>query len=570
MSDPYYDENDSSEKVSKMHLPKTISSPHLGENIMRKVDRDPYEVYEHAKVLGTGSMGSVNMVKKRDNEVGGTARWHNLSVRKQLEMKGIHPSIVTLLTLPLVGNWFRNCTGINNNEKREEGDAEDELDLSRACADSTKSNDETLSLDGTRHTTLDRSLHSSPAHVRINKYFESGKMNGKYEAYYALKSIHLSRVHDDLFINELKNEIEIMKGLDHAHITRLIETYEHRGHLYMVMELCSGGDLYSRDPYTEDQAARITSSILSAVDYMHKHSIVHRDLKYENVLFANASPKAEIKIIDFGLSKKYLPDQRLKEGVGTVYTMSPEVLSGDYTNKADVWAVGVLAYMLLSSQMPFFGRKRRDILEKIMRCKYDFRGRRWSTVSHTAKNFVSDLLRKDPNERPCAQEAKQSLWLNMKLTSSLRTASEDDMDAVATSLECYSAHKTLQKLALLIIAHKSNSEDIGFLRKVFKRYDKNKDGAISLSEFKQCLSKYEFSDDHVEELFNSVDLDGTKEIKYTEFLAATIESTGLVTEERLAEAFDRLDSDDSGYISIQVSHRALKNDFFLLINILRL
>jgi calcium-dependent protein kinase len=84
------------------------------------------------------------------------------------------------------------------------------------------------------------------------------------------------------------------------------------------MELCSGGDLYSRDPYTEDEAARIVSSILSAVGYMHSRKVVHRDLKYENILFVNDSPMAEIKLIDFGLSKKYASDKELTEGVGTV------------------------------------------------------------------------------------------------------------------------------------------------------------------------------------------------------------------------------------------------------------
>ena len=128
--------------------------------------------------------------------------------------------------------------------------------------------------------------------------------------------------------------------------------------MYLVLELCSGGDLYTRDPYTEDQAARIVNSIMSAVAFMHDHGIMHRDLKYENVMFANSSPKAEVKIIDFGLSKRHNPDDVLKEGVGTVYTMSPQVLEGNYTNKADVWAVGVLAYMLLSSQMPFYGNEK--------------------------------------------------------------------------------------------------------------------------------------------------------------------------------------------------------------------
>jgi calcium-dependent protein kinase len=86
-----------------------------------------------------------------------------------------------------------------------------------------------------------------------------------------------------------------MKRFDHAHIVRPIETFENKGHLYMVMELCSGGDLYSRDPYTEAQAARIVGSIVNAVAYMHKHNVIHRDLKYENIMFANTSDNAEIK-----------------------------------------------------------------------------------------------------------------------------------------------------------------------------------------------------------------------------------------------------------------------------------
>ena len=93
----------------------------------------------------------------------------------------------------------------------------------------------------------------------------------------------------------LKNEINLLKGLDHCHIVRPLETYQFSGHLYMLMELCSGGDLYARDPYTEEQAARIIESLLSAVAYMHEHNVVHRDLKYENVMFVNTNPNSEIK-----------------------------------------------------------------------------------------------------------------------------------------------------------------------------------------------------------------------------------------------------------------------------------
>ena len=181
---------------------------------------------------------------------------------------------------------------------------------------------------------------------------------------------------------------------------------------------------------------------------------------------------------------------------------------------------------------------------------------------HSSRNNIYDLtiLQFKPEARSSAHEARQCLWLNMKMNSSVRTATDDDMDMVAYSIESYSNKRTLQKLALMLIAHKSTSEEIGFLRKVFKRYDTDKSGAISLDEFKQCLSKYEYNDDYVESLFQAADLDGTGSIKYTEFLAATIDATGLVTEDRLAEAFDRLDSDDSGFISFENLREILGED----------
>lgn len=100
-----------------------------------------------------------------------------------------------------------------------------------------------------------------------------------------MKSIHLSRVTDPSFVEELRNEVRILRDVDHPHIVRPIETYEHRNQIFIVMELCSGGDLYTRDPYTEPEAARIVGNILSAISYMHSRNISHRDLKYENIMY---------------------------------------------------------------------------------------------------------------------------------------------------------------------------------------------------------------------------------------------------------------------------------------------
>lgn len=135
-----------------------------------------------------------------------------------------------------------------------------------------------------------------------------------------MKSIHLSRLADNSYIDELKNEVEILKSLDHPHVVRAIETFEHRNQIFVVMECCSGGDLYSRDPYTEDEAARIVTALLNAIAYMHARGICHRDIKYENILFASEDPRAEIKLIDFGLSK-FFGNEQLTDGVGTMYVV---------------------------------------------------------------------------------------------------------------------------------------------------------------------------------------------------------------------------------------------------------
>ena len=250
-------------------------------------------------IIINSGFGCYHMVKKRNDTVGGSARVKNLSTRRRLEMHSVHPVAVDICMLPILGSWFETCTGLEEYTKNTafaplattSVDSED-IDGSRASSIGDRIAP-SLHNSGLR---LDMSLHHTANHLRIKKYIDKQRAKGKNEPYYALKSIHLDRVHDPLFVNELRNEIAIMKRLDHAHIVRPIETYESRqGHLYMIMELCSGGDLYTRDPYTEDQAARIVSGVISAVGYMHEHNIIHRDLKYENVMFVNNGPKAEIK-----------------------------------------------------------------------------------------------------------------------------------------------------------------------------------------------------------------------------------------------------------------------------------
>jgi calcium-dependent protein kinase len=125
----------------------------------------------------------------------------------------------------------------------------------------------------------------------------------------------------------LVSPVEILRTLDHPHIVKAIETFDYHGQLRLVLELCSGGDLYARDPYTEQEASGIVQGLMSAIAYLHSRNIVHRDLKFENIMFVNKSPTAEVKLIDFGLSQKYAADTHLHDAVGTYVDRSFIVLS---------------------------------------------------------------------------------------------------------------------------------------------------------------------------------------------------------------------------------------------------
>jgi calcium-dependent protein kinase len=142
------------------------------------------------------------------------------------------------------------------------------------------------------------------------------------EVLYALKSIILDKV-SPLFLEELRNEISILRGLDHPNIIKALEVYDGPRQIYIVLELCDGGDLYKRAPYSEKDSATIMGKLLSAVKYLHDHGIVHRDLKFENIMFESQNSE-EIKVIDFGLSKKFAYGEKdiMNEGVGTLYTVS--------------------------------------------------------------------------------------------------------------------------------------------------------------------------------------------------------------------------------------------------------
>jgi Ca2+-binding EF-hand superfamily protein len=194
---------------------------------------------------------------------------------------------------------------------------------------------------------------------------------------------------------------------------------------------------------------------------------------------------------------------------------------------------------------------RQHVVRRIVAGKFAFKGRRWRQVSNEARQFVLDLLKVQPEERPTGVAALKLPWLQQDDFTGTPQTTAELMDSVQATVETFATYGRLKKLALLVIAYKSTNEEIGFLRRVFRKFDKSSDGEISLDDFKETLSEYHYTDEELERMFNAIDIDGTGLVHYSEFLAASIEVHGSIDEERIAEAFDLLDNDDSGYINAQ-------------------
>ncbi|CAI5725761.1 unnamed protein product [Hyaloperonospora brassicae] len=217
----------------------------------------------------------------------------------------------------------------------------------------------------------------------------------------------------------LRTEIAILKLVQHPHVIRLHDVYEDRQHIFIVMELVSGGELFNRIAkrvrYTEAEARLVMYQLLESVQYLHQLGIVHRDLKPENILCGDAL--TDVKIADFGLSKLVCPDELMKVPCGTLNYVAPEVLAlTGYGREADLWSLGVIMYLLLRGELPFSGRTKGDVIRKTLHAVVDLEtDRAWRRVSVAGKNLLRGLLTKDPASRLTAQDALVHDWFRSDL-----------------------------------------------------------------------------------------------------------------------------------------------------------
>jgi len=230
----------------------------------------------------------------------------------------------------------------------------------------------------------------------------------------AVKTVSKNRVPDR---EQLMNEINILKLLNHPNIVCLFDTFESAKEVHTVLELCSGGELYHKLResclgFDEAVAMQFLCQMVSAVEHLHNSFISHRDVKPENCLLVTKYEDlryAKLKLSDFGFARKFERGQPMQTQVFSACYAAPEVFSRAYTEACDLWSLGVAAYFFLSGELPFTGATEAEILEKVRLRSYNF-SPRWNSISEVAKQFVSHLL-VDAAVRPTATELAQHRWL---------------------------------------------------------------------------------------------------------------------------------------------------------------
>ncbi|XP_023116689.1 calcium/calmodulin-dependent protein kinase IGb isoform X2 [Amphiprion ocellaris] len=213
----------------------------------------------------------------------------------------------------------------------------------------------------------------------------------------------------------LENEIAVLRRIQHDNVVGMEDFYESRTHYYLVMQLVSGGELFDRildrGMYSEKDASSVIQQVLQAVSYLHQNGIVHRDLKPENILYYSQEENSKIMISDFGLSKM-IDNDIMSTACGTPGYVAPEVLAQKpYSKAVDCWSIGVITYILLCGYPPFYEESETRLFSKIIKAQYEFDSPFWDDISESAKDFIRNMMQKNPNMRYTTDQALRHPWI---------------------------------------------------------------------------------------------------------------------------------------------------------------
>ncbi|KAF8690751.1 hypothetical protein HU200_041135 [Digitaria exilis] len=377
----------------------------------------------------------------------------------------------------------------------------------------------------------------------------------------AVKRIDKNKMVLPVAVEDVKREVKILKALQgHENVVHFYNAFEDDNYVYIVMELCEGGELLDRilakkdSRYSEKDAAVVVRQMLKVAAECHLHGLVHRDMKPENFLFKSTKEDSPLKATDFGLSDFIRPGKRFRDIVGSAYYVAPEVLKRKSGPESDVWSIGVITYILLCGRRPFWDKTEDGIFKEVLKNKPDFRRKPWPNITPAAKDFVQKLLVKDPRARLTAAQALSHDWVREG-----GKASEIPLDiSVLHNMRQFVKYSRFKQFALRALASTLNSEELSDLRDQFDAIDVDKNGTISLEELKQALAKdvpWRLKGPRVLEIIEAIDSNTDGLVDFEEFVAATLHVHQLVEHDTekwksLSQAaFSKFDVDGDGYIT---------------------
>eukprot|EP00349_Pseudokeronopsis_sp_Brazil_P010027 CAMPEP_0202977988 /NCGR_PEP_ID=MMETSP1396-20130829/84578_1 /ASSEMBLY_ACC=CAM_ASM_000872 /TAXON_ID= /ORGANISM="Pseudokeronopsis sp., Strain Brazil" /LENGTH=371 /DNA_ID=CAMNT_0049716843 /DNA_START=500 /DNA_END=1614 /DNA_ORIENTATION=- len=319
---------------------------------------------------------------------------------------------------------------------------------------------------------------------------------------------------------------------------------------------------------------------------MHHRNIIHRDIKPENILLESDKDGAlNIKMTDFGFACFYNPEKGLTDVLGSPLYMAPEIVKEErYDEKVDIWSIGVITYILLSGRPPFKGRSKPDIFKSILNDEVVFTHQCWNNISKEAKNFITRCVKKRSADRPKAKDLLDDPWITgiesedislgaVKKRSADRPKAKDLLDdpwitgiesediASETKLEIAQNLKEFRDTTVFqsgvlqfLVSLKTTSEDLEELKKIFISLDTSKDGTLQMNELQEGMRKivgvFKGDVSQYQDLMETLDKNGDGVIDYTEFITAAIDKAVLINKDNLLAAFQLIDKDNSGVITV--------------------
>ena len=388
----------------------------------------------------------------------------------------------------------------------------------------------------------------------INKY--SGSLG-------AMKIIKKNSSFSDFEEEEIKNEINILRAMDHPNILKIFEFYTNKEEYSIVTELCPMGDLFNqltkKGPFNEKYTAYVLYQVFSAVNYCHKMHIVHRDLKPENILITDKNEDGfpTIKVGDFGTSKIFKTGKIERHIVGSSYYIAPEVLNQKYNEKCDIWSCGVIMYVLLSQKSPFWGDNDDEIFERVKIGKYDLKSPPFDKLSENAKDLIRKTLTMDVQKRINAEQALNHPWFKENKSKELfnKVKHSYTIRNLLSNLKSYKRISVIQETALAyIIHHFPHLKDVVNACKLFNQIDRSQDGKVTKEELYKGMSalyKSQTLRKDIDDIYKNLDMDNNGYIGYEEFVRGAVNKHYFVQPSILKFAFKYFDKDNSGEITFR-------------------